>query len=132
MATIFTRIINGEIPCYKVAEDANYFAFLDINPLTKGHTLVVPKVEEDYIFNLDDTTYAGLMLFAKKVAKALKQAVPCKRIGVAVMGMEVPHAHVHLIPINKESDMVISNPKLQFSSEEMQKIAADIVAKLDD
>lgn len=132
MATIFTRIINGEIPCYKVAEDANYFAFLDINPLAKGHTLVVPKVEEDYIFNLDDTTYAGLMLFAKKVAKALKQAVPCKRIGVAVMGMEVPHAHVHLIPINKESDMVISNPKLQFSSEEMQKIAADIVAKLDD
>ncbi len=92
MATIFTRIINGEIPCYKVAEDANYFAFLDINPLTKGHTLVVPKVEEDYIFNLDDTTYGGLMLFAKKVAKALKQAVPCKRIGVAVMGMEVPHA----------------------------------------
>lgn len=132
MATIFTRIINGEIPCYKVAEDANYFAFLDINPLTKGHTLVVPKVEEDYIFNLDDTTYAGLMLFAKKVAKALKQAVPCKRIGIAVMGMEVPHAHVHLIPINKESDMVISNPKLQFSSEEMQKIAADIAAKLDD
>ncbi len=132
MATIFTRIINGEIPCYKVAEDANYFAFLDINPLAKGHTLVVPKVEEDYIFNLDDTTYAGLMLFAKKVAKALKQAVPCKRIGIAVMGMEVPHAHVHLIPINKESDMVISNPKLQFSSEEMQKIAADIVAKLDD
>ncbi|HHT61774.1 MAG: HIT family protein [Paludibacteraceae bacterium] len=132
MATIFTRIINGEIPCYKVAEDANYFAFLDINPLTKGHTLVVPKVEEDYIFNLDDTTYGGLMLFAKKVAKALKQAVPCKRIGVAVMGMEVPHAHVHLIPINKESDMVISNPKLQFSSEEMQKIAADIAAKLDD
>lgn len=132
MATIFTRIINGEIPCYKVAEDANYFAFLDINPLTKGHTLVVPKVEEDYIFNLDDTTYGGLMLFAKKVAKALKQAVPCKRIGVAVMGMEVPHAHVHLIPINKELDMVISNPKLQFSSEEMQKIAADIAAKLDD
>ncbi|HPD26870.1 MAG TPA: HIT family protein [Paludibacteraceae bacterium] len=132
MATIFTRIINGEIPCYKVAEDANYFAFLDINPLAKGHTLVVPKVEEDYIFNLDDTTYGGLMLFAKKVAKALKQAVPCKRIGVAVMGMEVPHAHVHLIPINKESDMVISNPKLQFSSEEMQKIAADIAAKLDD
>lgn len=132
MATIFTRIINGEIPCYKVAEDANYFAFLDINPLAKGHTLVVPKVEEDYIFNLDDTTCAGLMLFAKKVAKALKQAVPCKRIGVAVMGMEVPHAHVHLIPINKESDMVISNPKLQFSSEEMQKIAADIAAKLDD
>jgi len=132
MATIFTRIINGEIPCYKVAEDANYFAFLDINPLTKGHTLVVPKVEEDYIFNLDDTTYGGLMLFAKKVAKALKQAVPCKRIGIAVMGMEVPHAHVHLIPINKESDMVISNPKLQFSSEEMQKIAADIAAKLDD
>ncbi|HOG36331.1 MAG TPA: HIT family protein [Paludibacteraceae bacterium] len=132
MATIFTRIINGEIPCYKVAEDANYFAFLDINPLAKGHTLVVPKVEEDYIFNLDDTTYAGLMLFAKKVAKALKQAVPCKRIGIAVMGMEVPHAHVHLIPINKESDMVISNPKLQFSSEEMQKIAADIAAKLDD
>ena len=99
MATLFTRIINGEIPCYKVAEDDRYFAFLDINPLAKGHTLVVPKVEDDYIFNLDDETYAGLMLFAKKVAQAQQLAIPCKRIGVAVLGMEVPHVHVHLVPM---------------------------------
>ncbi len=130
MATVFTRIINGEIPCYKVAEDENYFAFLDINPLTKGHTLVVPKVENDYIFNLDDRTYSGLMLFAKRVAAAIEAAVPCKRIGVAVMGMEVPHTHVHLIPINKEGDMVISNPKLKLSDEEMRQTAAMIAEKM--
>ncbi len=130
MATIFTRDINGEIPCYKVAEDERYFAFLDINPMTKGHTLVIPKCEEDYIFNLDDDTYAGLMLFAKKVAVAIDAAVPCKRVGVAVMGMEVPHTHVHLIPITKESDMIISNPKLTLSAQEMTEIASAIASKL--
>ena len=130
MATIFTRIINGEIPCYKVAEDDNSFAFLDINPLTKGHTLVVPKVENDYIFSLDDKTYCGLMMFAKRVAAAIEAAVPCKRIGVAVMGMEVPHTHVHLIPINREGDMVISNPKLKLTEEEMRQIAAAIAEKM--
>jgi len=130
MATIFTRIITGEIPCYKVAENDRYFAFLDINPMTKGHTLVIPKCEEDYIFNLDDEMYAGLMLFAKKVAKAIDVAIPCKRVGVAVMGMEVPHVHVHLIPINKESDMVISNPKLTLSAQEMEAIAASIASKM--
>ena len=130
MTTIFTRIINGEIPCYKVAEDERYFAFLDINPMTKGHTLVIPKCEEDYIFNLDDDTYAGLMLFAKKVAVAIDAVVPCKRVGVAVMGMEVPHTHVHLIPITKESDMIISNPKLTLSAQEMTEIASAIASKL--
>ena len=130
MATIFTRIINGEIPCYKVAEDERYFAFLDINPMTKGHTLVIPKCEEDYIFNLDDETYAGLMLFAKKVAVAIGATIPCKRVGVAVMGMEVPHTHVHLIPITKESDMIISNPKLTLSAQEMTQIASAIASKL--
>ena len=130
MATIFTRIINGEIPCYKVAEDERYFAFLDINPMTKGHTLVIPKCEEDYIFNLDDETYAGLMLFAKRVAVAIGAAIPCKRVGVAVMGMEVPHTHVHLIPITKESDMIISNPKLTLSAQEMTEIASAIASKL--
>ena len=130
MATIFTRIITGEIPCYKGAEDDNYFAFLDINPLTKGHTLIVPKVENDYIFSLDDKTYCGLMMFAKRVAAAIEAAVPCKRIGVAVMGMEVPHTHVHLIPINREGDMVISNPKLKLTEEEMRQIAAAIAEKM--
>ena len=126
MATIFTKIINGEIPCYKIAEDENYFAFLDINPLTKGHTLVVPKIEDDYIFNLDEKTYAGLMLFAKRVAHAIEAAVPCKRVGVAVLGMEVPHVHVHLVPLNSEKDLIISNPKLKLEPAEMQKIATEI------
>lgn len=129
MATIFTKIINGEIPCYKIAEDENYFAFLDINPLTKGHTLVVPKIEDDYIFNLDEKTYAGLMLFAKRVAYAIEAAVPCKRVGVAVLGMEVPHVHVHLVPLNSEKDMIISNPKLKLEPAEMQKIATEISAR---
>lgn len=123
MATIFSKIASGEIPCYKVAEDENYFAFLDINPLTKGHTLVIPKKEEDYLFQLDDPTYIGLMLFAKKIALAIQKAVPCKRIGMAVIGLEVPHAHIHLIPINNESDMNFKNPKLQLSSEEMTEVA---------
>ncbi len=130
MATLFTRIINGEIPCYKVAEDEHYFAFLDINPLAKGHTLVVPKVEKDYIFDLDDATYAGLMLFAKKVAKAQRLALPCKRIGVAVLGMEVPHVHVHLVPMQHEGDMNFSNAKLQLPADEMAQIAAAIAAKM--
>ncbi len=131
MATLFTRIINGEIPCYKVAENEHYFAFLDINPLAKGHTLVVPKVEDDYIFNLDDETYTGLMLFAKKVAKAQRLAIPCKRIGVAVLGMEVPHVHVHLVPMQREGDMNFANAKLHLSADEMAAIAAAIAAKID-
>ena len=130
MATLFTRIINGEIPCYKVAEDDRYFAFLDINPLAKGHTLVVPKVEDDYIFNLDDETYAGLMLFAKKVAQAQQLAIPCKRIGVAVLGMEVPHVHVHLVPMQNEGDMNFAKQKLQLSPTEMAETAAAIAAKM--
>lgn len=127
MATIFTKIIKGEIPCYKIAEDENYFAFLDINPVQKGHTLVVPKIEDDYIFHLDDQTLAGLMLFSKKVAKAIEKAVPCKRISVAVVGLEVPHTHVHLIPISQESDLNFAK-KQQLTPEEMAKIAESIRA----
>ena len=128
MATIFTKIINGEIPCYKIAEDDRYFAFLDISPMTKGHTLVVPKIEDDYIFNLDEDTYAGLMLFAKRVAHAVEAAIPCKRVGVAVLGMEVPRVHVHLIPLNSEKDMIFSNPKLKLDASEMEKIASEIAS----
>jgi len=124
--TIFSRIIAGEIPCYKIAENEQFFAFLDINPMTKGHTLVVPKQEEDYLFNLDDQTVADMMVFSKKVAAAIEKSVSCLRIGVAVIGLEVPHAHIHLIPINKESDMNFKNPKLKLSSEEMTDIAAKI------
>ncbi len=130
MASIFTKIINNEIPCYKIAEDDNFFAFLDISPLTKGHTLVIPKTEVNYIFDLDDTNYSGLMSFAKKVAQGMKEAIDCKRIGVAVMGMEVPHAHIHLIPISKEGDMIISNPKLKLNNEEMTDIATKISSKV--
>ena len=122
MASIFTRIINGEIPCYKIAEDENYFAFLDIAPLAKGHVLVVPKVEVDYIFNLDDTVLAGLMVFSKKVALAIEKAVPCSRVGVAVIGLEVPHAHVHLIPLNEIGDINFSRPKLKLDKSEMEQI----------
>ena len=111
MPTIFSRIVAGEIPCYKIAEDEKYFAFLDINPLAEGHTLVIPKAEGDYIFDMSDEAYAGLTLFAKKVAKAIEKAIPCKRVGVAVMGLEVPHTHIHLIPINKETDMYFSKEK---------------------
>lgn len=127
MATIFTKIIKGEIPCYKIAEDENFFAFLDINPVQKGHTLVVPKIEDDYIFHLDDQTLAGLMIFSKKVAKAVEKAVPCKRISVAVIGLEVPHTHVHLIPISQESDLNFAK-KQQLAPEEMEKIAESIRA----
>ena len=126
MASIFSKIVAGEIPCYKVAENDNCLAFLDINPMVKGHTLVIPKREEDYIFDLSDNELTDLHLFAKKVAIAIKAAYPCQRIGVAVLGMEVPHAHIHLIPLQKESDMLFSNPKLSFSSEEFAEIAANI------
>lgn len=124
--TIFSKIIAGEIPCYKIAEDDRFFAFLDINPTSKGHTLVIPKTEEDYIFNLDDDTYAGLTLFAKKVASGIEKAIPCKRIGLMVIGLEVPHAHIHLIPIQKEGDMSLANPKLKLSTDEMVEIAESI------
>lgn len=130
MASIFSRIVAGEIPCYKIAENERYFAFLDISPLTPGHTLVIPKREVDYLFDLDDEEIAEINVFAKKVAEAIRKAVPCKRIGLAVIGLEVPHAHIHLIPIQKERDMLFSNPKLKLSQEIMEKIAADIRALL--
>ena len=130
MASIFTRIINGEIPCYKIAEDDNYFAFLDIFPLAKGHVLVVPKTEVDYIFNLDDKVLAGLVVFAKKVALAIEKAVPCNRVGVAVVGLEVPHAHIHLIPLNHIEDINFSRPKLKVEKEELERIAEAIRNKL--
>lgn len=126
MATIFTKIIEGTIPCYKIAEDENYFAFLDISPLAKGHTLVVPKKEVDYIFDLEQTNLAGLTLFAQKVAKAIDKAVPCKRVGVAVIGLEVPHAHIHLIPLQSVEDINFSRPKLKLEDDEMQRLAAAI------
>lgn len=130
MATIFTRIIRGEIPCYKIAEDDFYFAFLDINPLREGHTLVVPKQETDYFFDLDDDRLAGLMLFSKKVAKALKTAIPCNRIAVAVVGIEVPHVHVHLIPMDTMDDINFKNPKLKFTPEEFKQIAEEIRSRI--
>lgn len=128
MATIFTKIAKGEIPSFKVAENEDYYAFLDINPLAKGHTLVIPKnVEDDYIFNLDEKTYEGLWAFARKVAVALKAAVPCKRVGVAVLGMEVPHTHIHLVPLQCEGDLDFRKEKLQVPAEENQKIADSIL-----
>lgn len=130
MPTIFTRIIRGEIPCYKIAEDEKHFAFLDINPLTKGHTLVIPKRELDYIFDLSDEEIAQLNIFAKKVALAVQKAIPCKRIGTCVMGMEVPHVHIHLIPMNQEGDMNFAHPKLHLEADEMEAIAASIRAQL--
>lgn len=127
MATIFTKIAKGEIPSYKVAENDEFYAFLDIAPMAKGHTLVIPKnVEDDYIFNLDNETYMGLCAFAKKVAQALKAAVPCQRVGVAVLGMEVPHTHIHLVPLQCEGDMDFRKKKLELSQEEFSEIAAAI------
>jgi histidine triad (HIT) family protein len=126
MATLFTKIIQGEIPCHKIAEDDQFLAFLDINPAAIGHTLVIPKAEVDYIFNLDNDTYTGLMLFAKRIAPALAKAVPCLRIGVAVIGLEVPHTHVHLIPLNTMSDINFSKPKLKLSPEELAATAENI------
>ncbi len=131
MPSIFSRIIAGEIPSYKVAEDEHFYAFLDINPMAEGHTLVVPKHEVDYIFDLSDEEYAGLPLFAKRVAAALEKAMPCKRIATAVLGMEVPHAHIHLVPINKEDDMNFRAPKLQLSAERMAQIASAIASKFE-
>ncbi len=131
--TIFSRIIKGEIPSYKILEDEHFYAFLDINPLTEGHTLVIPKLEEpeeDYIFNLDDDTLAKMMVFAKKVAKAQKEALNCKRVGVAVLGMEVNHVHIHLIPLQSEKDMLFSNPKLKLEPEKMEQITASIRSKI--
>ena len=130
MSTIFSKIINGEIPCYKIAENDKYFAFLDINPLAKGHTLVIPKKEVDYIFNLEDNDLAELMVFAKYVAKAVEQSIECKRIGIAVIGLEVPHTHIHLIPINNVSDIDFSKPKLKFTVEEYLLITEKIKSKL--
>lgn len=126
MPTIFSKIVAGEIPSYKVAEDEKHYAFLDINPVAPGHTLVIPKQEVDYIFDLNDDDYRDLQLFAKRVAEAIKQAMPCKRVGVAVMGLEVPHAHIHLIPINEESDMNFFKEKATLSPEEMSQIASKI------
>ena len=126
MASIFTKIVNGEIPSYKIAEDESYYAFLDISPLAKGHTLVIPKKEVDYLFDLDDETLAGLNLFAKRVAKAIDKTIDCKRVGVVVLGLEVPHAHIHLIPLNSEADACFSQPKLKLSETEFKEIAEKI------
>lgn len=130
MPSIFSKIVAGDIPCYKVAENENFLAFLDIFPLAKGHTLVIPKKETDYIFDMDSEEYNELWAFAQKVAKAQKQVIPCERIGVAVIGLEVPHAHIHLVPINGVSDIDFSRPKLQFAEEEMQQVASDISSLL--
>ena len=126
MPTIFSKIIAGEIPSYKVAEDERFYAFLDINPLVKGHTLVVPKREVDYIFDLSDEELAAMQVFAKHVAEAIQRAFPCRKVGQAVIGLEVPHAHIHLIPIQKESDMLFSNPKLKLEPDEFAAIAQAI------
>ena len=126
MATIFSRIIAGEIPCHKIAENEEFFAFLDINPVSVGHTLVVPKKEVDYIFDIDDPMLGRMMAFAKRVAKAQAAAIPCKKVGITVIGLEVPHAHIHLIPINKESDMYFDRGKMNPSSEELEKVAESI------
>ena len=130
MATIFSRIVKGEIPCYKIAEDERFFAFLDINPVMKGHTLVIPKHEDDYIFNFDDEEIGAMMVFAKKVAKAIEKAVPCKRIAVAVIGLEVPHAHIHLIPITQEGDMDFKKEHVHLSEEEFLEVQRRIVEQL--
>lgn len=126
MASIFTRIIRGEIPCYKVAEDDKYFAFLDINPLAKGHTLVTPKTEVDYLFDLDDETLSGLTLFAKRIAQRIKDYTHCKKVAMVVLGLEVPHAHIHLIPMNSEADVDFRREKLKLSEEEFKTIARSI------
>lgn len=131
MASVFTKIVNGEISSYKVAEDDNYYAFLDINPLAQGHTLVIPKHEVDYIFDLPEWEYAGLWNFASRVAKALGTAVPCKRVGIAVLGMEVPHAHIHLVPLQHESDLDFRKEKLKLSPDEFREIAEKIALEFE-
>jgi histidine triad (HIT) family protein len=130
MATVFTKIIKGEIPCYKIAENDDYFAFLDINPLRAGHTLIVPKRETDYIFDLEDVYLAGMIIFSKKIAMAIKSAIPCNRIGVAILGLEVPHAHIHLVPMDTMEDINFRNPKLKFTVEEFKDIANKISLKV--
>jgi histidine triad (HIT) family protein len=130
MATIFSKIVSGEIPSYKIAEDEHYYAFLDINPLKKGHTLVIPKKEVDYIFDLEPEELAGLNIFAQKIAKAIDKSIPCKRVAVVVLGLEVPHAHIHLIPMDSESDIRFSNPKLKLSEKEFVEIADKIKSEL--
>lgn len=132
MASIFSKIVQGEIPCHKVAESNDFLAFLDINPLAKGHTLVIPKKEVDYFFDLDDELVAGIMIFSKWVAKAIKATIPCERIGVAIIGLEVPHAHVHLSPINSIGDISFAKEKLKFSHQELAEIAAAINANLEE
>lgn len=129
MPTVFSKIISGEITSYKIAESENYYAFLDISPLKQGHTLVIPKCETDYIFDLDENVLAGLMLFAKKVATAIEKTVVCKRIAILSVGLEVPHAHLHLIPIEKANDIDFSNPKLIFTTEEFEQLASKISSK---
>ena len=131
MSTIFSKIIKGEIPSYKIAENDNFFAFLDIRPMAKGHVLVIPKHETDYLFDLDDDVLSEMIVYSKKIAKAIQRAVPCKRIGLMVIGMEVPHAHIHLIPINAERDMNLSNPRLKLSEDEFQQITKDIISELE-
>ena len=131
MASIFTKIVNGEIPAYKVAEDENYFAFLDIFPVAKGHTLVIPKKEVDYLFDLDDETYVGLQMFARKVAVALKKAIPCEKVGVLVLGLEVPHAHIHLVPMQNETDLLNFSDKKKFTPEEFIEITKSIAKNID-
>lgn len=130
MASIFSRIIAGEIPSYKITENDKFFAFLDINPMAEGHTLIIPKKEIDYIFDIDDSLLSEMIVFSKKIARAMKDAIPCQRVGMMVIGMEVPHAHIHLIPINKESDMTLSNPRLKLSSTQFEKIASEIRKQL--
>ncbi len=130
MSTIFTKIINGEISAFKVAEDDNYLAFLDVRPVVRGHVLCIPKIEVDYIFDMDDANYSGLLLFSKKVAKGLKQVVECKKIGVSVVGLEVPHAHVHLIPMNNISDMNFANERVVLSDEDFKSLASAIAEKI--
>ncbi len=131
MASIFSKIVNGEIPAYKVAENEHYFAFLDIFPVAKGHTLVIPKKEVDYLFDLDDDLYTGLQLFAKKVAKGIQKAIPCQKVGVMVLGLEVPHAHIHLVPMQTEADLLNFSKKQKFSPEEFQEIAKLIASNID-
>ena len=126
MATIFSRIINGEIPCYKIAENDKFFAFLDINPVQKGHTLVVPKNEVDYIFDIEDNDLAEMMVFAKQIAVRIKEVIPCTKVGVAVIGLEVPHAHIHLVPMQNEGDLDFRRPKLQLAKEEFEEIQKKI------
>ncbi len=130
MPTLFTRIIKGQIPSYKIAEDENYYAFLDINPLAKGHTLVIPKKETDYLFDLDEGTLAGMMVFARPIARAIDKSVSCKRVGVAVLGLEVPHAHIHLIPINELGDINFARPKLKLTQQEFEEIAEKIKSNM--